>query len=85
MSKCDLRNVSVLVYAQGFTQWHYKMPKGLSLKDFFYSQDYFNSCSDMFSRGDIIMGSDEWGNATIASVKHIILDTNGLVELKKMC
>lgn len=54
----QIRNLSVLAYANGFTLWHYKS-KSETL-EFISKPNYFADASDMFGVGDMIMltGSD---------------------------
>ncbi len=49
-----IRNLSVLVYANGFTQWHYKTTDSL---DEVMSPNYFFDAADILYVGDMIMVS----------------------------
>lgn len=53
MKVCNPRGLSVLAYANGFTLWHYRAPKGHLSYDTINSQ-YFNSQHDMLRSGDMI-------------------------------
>jgi hypothetical protein len=49
-----VRNLAVLAYAQGFTQWHYKHTGGLIeevLQDGFFNSDF----ADLFQHNDIVL------------------------------
>ena len=54
-----IRNLSVLAYANGFTQWHYKAPvsDGGAVTD----TNYFADAGDMFATGDMIIVSNPGG------------------------
>ena len=53
------KNLSVLSYANGFTQWHYvtKDPQAIVL-----SQGYFAEARDMVRLGDLILTNTASGN-----------------------
>ena len=61
-----IRDLSVLAYANGFTQWHYKA-KNDSLAAV-NGENYFSDASDMLATGDMIVISGEFGG-TIRFVK----------------
>jgi hypothetical protein len=48
----QIRNISVLSYANGFTHWHYKTSDDI---DTINSEGYFNSIFDMVNIGDVII------------------------------
>ena len=48
-----VRNLSVLVYAQGFTLWHYKGDRDKIAA--VVTRDYFADAADMLTQGDLIM------------------------------
>ena len=49
----NIRDLSVLAYANGFTLWHYKAGNDL-LADA-ASDNFFSDASDMMAEGDIVM------------------------------
>lgn len=57
-----IRNLSVLAYAQGFTQWHMKHP-GLLAEAL--APGYFNPASDMIAPRDMILISAFDGGAQV--------------------
>ena len=56
MSKFSVRNLSVLAYAQGFTQWHYHT-KGATLADVMQPGFWDGAGGGMFVTGDMVMVS----------------------------
>ena len=61
----NLRNLSVLAYANGFTLWHYKAGTESLAK--VNNAGYFADAADLFSAGDMVMLSAAEG-ARIAVV-----------------
>ncbi|NKD55198.1 MULTISPECIES: hypothetical protein [unclassified Haematospirillum] len=54
-------NLSVLSYANGFTQWHYRT------KDTTLATGYFNSVADMLRKGDLmVVNLDDENTRTVA-------------------
>ena len=54
-----VRDLSVLAYANGFTQWHYKANND-SLAEVI-SDAYFAEANDMLATGDMIVISGKFG------------------------
>lgn len=71
----NLRNLSVLAYANGFTLWHYRAgDEQLTALD---GETYFTEAGDLIAPGDIIMASGSHG-ARMGSVSrrgaHLVLN-----------
>lgn len=49
----QMRNLSVLTYAQGFTHWLYKLPHGESIGAV-WNPGYFNQASAIFNLGALL-------------------------------
>ncbi len=71
----ELRNLSVLAYANGFTLWHYRAAarEVKSVK----RQGYFDAAGDMLSAGDIVLISSPGG----AGMLHVAAGRNGIATL----
>jgi hypothetical protein len=67
----ELKNLSVLAYANGFTLWHYTTPDAAAAVD---DDGYFDAAGDMLRQGDMILanvataGTPEAGVFAVASV-----------------
>ena len=59
--KFNIRNLSVLSYANGFTQWHYKSDNLAACRQ----QDFFLGTSDMIAPGDCIIVSGRHGGCVL--------------------
>lgn len=70
----NLRNLSVLAYANGFTHWHYKTGQD-TLREIM-APGYFNPGEDMFAVGDVIIavGRDGGRNVLVTDI------TTGMVR-----
>jgi len=68
MKVCNPRGLSVLAYANGFTLWHYRAPKGHLLRNMLNS-NYFSSQHDMLRPGDMIYATSE--GAVVAYTKAV--------------
>lgn len=68
----QIRNLSALCYANGFTLWHYKagVPRPVIA-----DRGYFNDARDMMASGDMILVSGAYG----AAVVHVHVHPDGLV------
>lgn len=64
------RNMSVIVYANGFTLWHYKADEGETLKGIVDNQKYFTPIHSLMNVGDIIIiNANETGMRVIDEIK----------------
>ncbi|CAB4219410.1 hypothetical protein UFOVP1619_11 [uncultured Caudovirales phage] len=72
----QVRNLSVLSYAQGFSLWHYKLGER-NVGDI-WQPGYFSTSVDMFEIGDMILVSGSSGS-TIVMVSS---KTDGVVVEK---
>ena len=54
----DVRNLSVLAYANGFTLWHYKAPGSLAPVQ---APGFFDGAADMLASGDMMLLSGPEG------------------------
>lgn len=79
MSKFAVRNLSVLAYAQGFTQWHYKATVA-KLADVL-APGFFDSVSDMIKPHDHIQISAIDGGAVL----YVFVSGDNGVEVRPMC
>ena len=50
----EIKNLSVLAYANGFTLWHYATPAAAAAVD---TTGYFNAASDMLRAGDMLLAN----------------------------
>jgi hypothetical protein len=62
-----LRNLAVLGYAQGFTQWAYVYPHMEDIQDI-YLRGYFNEAGDMLATGDVITVSTHKAVHIVAAI-----------------
>jgi hypothetical protein len=62
--KFQIRNLSVLAFANGFTLWHYKTAKN-ELR-YVSGPGFFNDASDMITTGDMMMISGPDGAKFVA-------------------
>lgn len=69
----QIRNLSVLAYANGFTLWHYKAFNTLLAQ--VSALDYFSDAEDMLTTGDLILVSASDG----ASIRVVGLCAMGTV------
>ena len=67
-----IRNLSVLAYANGFTQWHYRENSDSVLD--IGSPNYFLYAADMLGIGDLIIISCVEG-VTMRAVSHSTADS----------
>ncbi|MCA8907280.1 MAG: hypothetical protein KDA49_13070 [Rhodospirillaceae bacterium] len=58
---CDLNNLSVLAYANGFTLWHYTTEDVDTDVD---DADYFLDARDLLKVGDMILANTETAEAS---------------------
>jgi hypothetical protein len=64
----DVRNLSVLAYANGFTLWHYKTPGALAPVQ---APGFFDGAADMLASGDMLLVSaPEGGRVLCAGVSE---------------
>jgi hypothetical protein len=68
----DVRGLSVLAYANGFTQWHYRCPGVLAQLD---AEQYFDVFADMIAAGDVVLVSAHDGFAML----YVMPPINGSV------
>lgn len=74
----QIRNLSVLAYANGFTLWQYRA--GVARISDVKSKGFFNDASDMISPGDMIMITSADG-ATILFASSVTAGTVGVSPL----
>ncbi|MCB9960254.1 MAG: hypothetical protein H6843_16785 [Rhodospirillaceae bacterium] len=58
---CDLNNLSVLAYANGFTLWHYTTEDADTEVD---DTDYFLDAKDLLKVGDMILANTDTDGGT---------------------
>ena len=73
----EIRNLSVLAYANGFTLWHYKAGDNL---DSVLDYGFFDGVVDMLAIGDMIMVSSSIG----ATVQVVLSTQAGVVIIGGM-
>jgi len=61
----ELRNLSVLAYAQGFTLWHYRSEPG----ELISMNGYFDSINDMIASGDVMLVSSKKGSKLVSLIQ----------------
>lgn len=86
MADFAIRNLSVLAYAQGFTQWHYRGNRTVAAPTRLaemLAPGFFNSAVDMIAVGDHIHISalDGGGILSVAEAS----DARGGVVVELMC
>lgn len=64
----QIRDLSVLAYANGFTLWHYKEKTGQD--DGVEQAGFFSPASDMLSAGDMIMVTGTKGGRLLCLVQE---------------
>jgi outer membrane protein assembly factor BamB len=73
----EIKNLSVLAYANGFTLWHYTTPDAAVAVD---NTGYFNAAADMLHVGDMLLanvattGTPQNGVFAVASVVSGVVD-----------
>ncbi|CAH2606471.1 conserved protein of unknown function (plasmid) [Rhodovastum atsumiense] len=72
-----IRNLSVLAYACGHTQWHFKSPAPLAEA---MTQGHFNAASDMMAMGDVVFVSAPDGGAML----YVTSTAAGVVSVQPM-
>lgn len=76
------RNLSVLVYANGFTLWHYTTPDPASDVD---TQGYFDAAEEMLCVGDMILANvDTDGGTPKAGIFLVTKNSGGTVDVADM-
>ncbi len=76
----QIRNLSVLAYAQGFTQWFYRASSCWEV-DESKTAGFFNDAADMVQPGDIIMIADKGipGMRAFAAIRVVGTNIDGFV------
>ncbi|CAH2602593.1 conserved protein of unknown function [Rhodovastum atsumiense] len=72
-----IRNLSVLAYAQGHTQWHYRERATLAEAQ---AQGHFNAAVDMMTAGDVIFVSAPDGGVML----YVTGTAGGVVSVQPM-
>ncbi|MBI3504031.1 MAG: hypothetical protein HY059_04260 [Proteobacteria bacterium] len=73
----ELRNLSVLAYANGFTLWHYTTPDAAVAVD---NAGYFNAAADMLRAGDMILANTATGGGAQSGVFAVATVAPGSVD-----
>ncbi|MBI1243607.1 MAG: hypothetical protein GC202_01250 [Alphaproteobacteria bacterium] len=73
----ELKNLSVLAYANGFTLWHYTTPDAAANVD---DAGYFNSAADMLRAGDMILANTGTSGAPQSGVFAVAAVAAGSVD-----
>jgi len=77
----EIKNLSVLAYANGFTLWHYTTPDAASAVD---NSGYFNAAADMLHVGDMVLANVATAATPQNGVFAIVSVANGVVDLANM-
>ena len=77
----EIKNLSVLAYANGFTLWHYTTPDAAAAVD---NTGYFNASSDMLHVGDMMLANVATASAPQNGVFAVVSVANGVVDLANM-
>lgn len=73
----ELKNLSVLAYANGFTLWHYATPDAAASVD---DAGYFNAAADMLRAGDMILANTATTSAPQSGVFAVASVAAGSVD-----
>ena len=73
----ELKNLSVLAYANGFTLWHYATPDAAAALD---DAGYFNAAADMLRAGDMILANTATGGTAQSGVFAVASAAAGSVD-----
>jgi hypothetical protein len=57
----DIKDLSVMAYANGFTLWHYRTGDGVGDLD---TSGYFNEAGDLLREGDLVISNYDDAGAT---------------------
>ena len=77
----EIKNLSVLAYANGFTLWHYTTPDAAAVVD---TAGYFNSAADMLHVGDMVLANVATASTPQNGVFAIVSVASGAVDLANM-
>lgn len=77
----EIKNLSVLAYANGFTLWHYTTPDAASAVD---TAGYFNPAADMLHVGDMVLANVATATTPQNGVFAIVSVASGVVDLANM-
>ncbi len=73
----ELKNLSVLAYANGFTLWHYATPDAAATVD---DAGYFDAAADMLRAGDMILANVSTGGGAQSGVFAVASSAGGSVD-----
>ena len=79
--RCELNNLSVLAYANGFTMWHYISAESVKTVT---DQGYFNGASDMLRVGDMVFANCTTGGTAEAGIFLVCANTAGVVDVANL-
>ncbi|MCA3263005.1 MAG: hypothetical protein ING44_13765 [Telmatospirillum sp.] len=77
----EVKNLSVLAYANGFTLWHYTTSDAAAAVD---NVGYFNAASDMLHVGDMMLANVATAGSPQNGVFAVVSVANGVVDLANM-
>jgi outer membrane protein assembly factor BamB len=78
---CELRNLSALSYANGFTLWHYRTDDPASTID---DNGYFNSAASMLRVGDFILANAGVDDTPQSGVFIVLANAGGEVDVSNL-
>jgi hypothetical protein len=77
----EIKNLSVLAYANGFTLWHYTTPDEATTVD---DTGYFNAAADMLHVGDMMLANVATTGTPQNGVFAVVSVASGVVGLANM-
>jgi hypothetical protein len=77
----EIKNLSVLAYANGFTLWHYTTPDAAATVE---NTGYFNAAGDMLHVGDMMLANVATAGTPQNGVFAVVSVASGVVDLANM-
>jgi hypothetical protein len=77
----EIKNLSVLAYANGFTLWHYTTPDAAATVD---NSGYFSAASDMLHVGDMMLANVATAGTPQNGVFAVVSVANGVGYLANL-
>jgi len=78
---CEVKNLSVLAYAHGFTLWLYTTADTAAAVN---APGYFNSANDMVRVGDIMLANTDTSSINDSGMYVITANSGGVVDIANM-
>jgi len=77
----EIKNLSVLAYANGFTLWHYTPPDAAASVD---TAGYFNAAADMLHVGDMMLANVATTTSPQTGVFAVVSVASGVGDLANL-